>query len=162
MLKTLFDTVMERRAARLVEHVRAWLPTDGPVLDLGSGTGRVATLASLLGSARVVGVEIDEDLVAIHRAAASRLGLAFDVRVGDARQVPFEDGTGFFFFAPFLGSVLDAVLARLRTIAAERPIRVGSWGPSTEAIARADFLVPDRDAPYGPFDLATFRAGPEG
>jgi SAM-dependent methyltransferase len=30
---------MERRAQRLVEQVRAWLPSTGPVLDLGSGTG---------------------------------------------------------------------------------------------------------------------------
>jgi ubiquinone/menaquinone biosynthesis C-methylase UbiE len=39
MLTAMFDSVMERRAHQLVEHVRAWLPSKGPVLDLGSGTG---------------------------------------------------------------------------------------------------------------------------
>ena len=39
MLKPLFDGVMERRAAQLLDQVRAWLPAEGPVLDLGSGTG---------------------------------------------------------------------------------------------------------------------------
>jgi SAM-dependent methyltransferase len=42
MLKSLFDGVMERRARGLVEQVGAWLPAQGPVLDLGSGTGHLS------------------------------------------------------------------------------------------------------------------------
>lgn len=42
MLKSIFDAVMERRARQLMDHVRAWLPTTGPVLDLGSGTGHLS------------------------------------------------------------------------------------------------------------------------
>ncbi len=41
MLTPIFEAVMERRAHRLVEQVRAWLPSTGPVLDLGSGTGHL-------------------------------------------------------------------------------------------------------------------------
>jgi SAM-dependent methyltransferase len=33
---------MERRARQLLEQVRAWLPAEGPVLDLGSGTGHLS------------------------------------------------------------------------------------------------------------------------
>jgi SAM-dependent methyltransferase len=33
---------MERRSRQLLEQVGAWLPTGGPVLDLGSGTGHLA------------------------------------------------------------------------------------------------------------------------
>ena len=42
MLKSLFNAVMERRASQLTEQVRAWLPKQGPVLDLGAGTGHVS------------------------------------------------------------------------------------------------------------------------
>jgi ubiquinone/menaquinone biosynthesis C-methylase UbiE len=42
MLKAIFDGVMERRAHQLMEQMRAWLPADGPVLDLGSGTGHLS------------------------------------------------------------------------------------------------------------------------
>jgi ubiquinone/menaquinone biosynthesis C-methylase UbiE len=42
MLKSVFDSVMERRAAQLIHLVRAWLPADGPMLDLGSGTGHIS------------------------------------------------------------------------------------------------------------------------
>jgi SAM-dependent methyltransferase len=42
MLKSVFDAVMERRARQLMEHVGTWLPAEGPVLDLGSGTGHLS------------------------------------------------------------------------------------------------------------------------
>ena len=35
----MFDAVMERRSDQLIEQVGPWLPKEGPVLDLGSGTG---------------------------------------------------------------------------------------------------------------------------
>ena len=44
MTKALFDAVMERRAHRLMQQVRAWLPDEGPLLDLGSGTGHLAAM----------------------------------------------------------------------------------------------------------------------
>jgi len=38
----MFDAVMERRSRRLIERVAGWLPNDGTVLDLGSGTGHLS------------------------------------------------------------------------------------------------------------------------
>jgi len=43
-VKALFNAVMERRARRLLEQVGAWLPHEGRVLDLGSGTGHLSAL----------------------------------------------------------------------------------------------------------------------
>jgi SAM-dependent methyltransferase len=42
MLKSILDAVMERRARQQMEQVGAWLPTEGPLLDLGSGTGHLS------------------------------------------------------------------------------------------------------------------------
>ena len=42
MLKSLLDGVMERRARQLLEQVGPWLPAEGPLLDLGSGTGHLS------------------------------------------------------------------------------------------------------------------------
>jgi SAM-dependent methyltransferase len=44
MLRSLLDAVMERRSRQLLEQVSEWLPADGPVLDLGSGTGHLSVL----------------------------------------------------------------------------------------------------------------------
>ena len=42
MLKSLLDGIMERRSRQLIEQVNEWLPAEGPVLDLGSGTGHLS------------------------------------------------------------------------------------------------------------------------
>lgn len=146
-------------SATLALAQRGWFDDGEVFVDLGSGIGRVTLLATLLGRARCVGVEIDSALVDVASQAARSLGASrAEFRVGDARSVSLEDGTCFFFFAPFVGSVLDEVLGRLEDLAARRPIRVGSWGPTTERVAATGFLEPERVAPHGPFDLALFRS----
>jgi len=42
VLRSVFDAIMERRSAQLLDQVRDWLPAEGPVLDLGSGTGHLS------------------------------------------------------------------------------------------------------------------------
>lgn len=81
MLKSLLDAVMERRARQLVEQVGAWLPSEGPVLDLGSGTGH---LSSRL--ARDLGLEmVTADVSDIHVVGPPPVLIADDV-------LPFEEG----------------------------------------------------------------------
>jgi SAM-dependent methyltransferase len=53
MLKSLFNTIMERRSRQLIEQVGAWLPTEGPLLDIGSGTGHLAAQLE-----RKLGIEV--------------------------------------------------------------------------------------------------------
>ncbi len=56
------------------------------VLDLGSGTGRLAIGAALLDAAPVVGVDIDPTLVELARGAAHALGVSVDFRAADVRE----------------------------------------------------------------------------
>jgi putative methylase len=68
-------TPAEAAADLLLAAVR-WDGVEGrSVLDLGSGTGRLAIGAALLGAARVVGVEVDPRLVTVARAAAESAGV---------------------------------------------------------------------------------------
>ena len=43
-MKAILDAVMERRARQLMEQIAPSLPSSGPILDLGSGTGHLAAL----------------------------------------------------------------------------------------------------------------------
>ena len=82
MLKSIIDAVMERRARQQMEHVRGWLPAEGPVLDLGSGTGHLsARLVRELGL-EVVGADVT-DLHVVGRPP---------VLIG-GEVLPFEDNT---------------------------------------------------------------------
>jgi SAM-dependent methyltransferase len=92
-LKSLLDAVMERRARQLMEQVGEWLPNEGPVLDLGSGTGHLSALLQ-----RELGIEVvSADVSDIHVAGRP------PVMIGDA-VLPFRDET-------FTASVLFFMLA---------------------------------------------------
>ena len=82
MLKSLFDAVMERRARQLMEHVGAWLPTEGPVLDLGSGTGHLAARLE-----RELGIDVvTADVSDIHVVGPPPVLISDGV-------LPFDEGT---------------------------------------------------------------------
>ena len=82
MLKQLFDGVMERRSSQILEHVGDWLPDEGPVLDLGSGTGHLsARLERELGIAIV-----PADVSDLHVTGRP------PVPIGDG-VLPFDDRT---------------------------------------------------------------------
>jgi SAM-dependent methyltransferase len=82
MLKSMLDAVMERRARRLMDHVRAWLPADGRVLDLGSGTGHLSARLE-----RELGLEVvAADVSDIHVVGPPPVLIADGV-------LPFEEKT---------------------------------------------------------------------
>ena len=82
MLKSVLNAVMERRARALIAHVGPWLPSAGPVLDIGSGTGHVA---SSLGRERGLEV-VTTDVSDIHVVGPP------PVLIADG-ALPFADGT---------------------------------------------------------------------
>ena len=101
---------------------------DDVLVDLGSGLGRVAILAHLIAGARTCGIEIQEHLVDAARATSAALRLpAVSFDHADASAVELH-GSVFFLYAPFNGSLLTRVLARLETAARLRPITVCTVG----------------------------------
>jgi len=73
---------MERRARQLIEHVGAWLPSEGPLLDLGSGTGHLSALLE-----RELGLEVvTADVSDMHVVGRPPVLIADGV-------LPFEGGT---------------------------------------------------------------------
>jgi SAM-dependent methyltransferase len=59
-LKSILGAVMERRARQLIEHVGAWLPSEGPLLDLGSGTGHLSALLERELGLKVVTADVSD------------------------------------------------------------------------------------------------------
>ena len=103
-----------RRAVIGALLARAAVPPGTAVLDAGCGTGRNLELYRRIGPAS--GVDPSPDAVSFCRAR----GLS-DVRVGDARQLPFEDERfGLVAATDVLEHVADdvAALAQMRRVAA--------------------------------------------
>ena len=83
---------------------------DGPILELGCGTGRVALPVARHG-ATVVGIDRSESMLGRARLRVKRARLARRVKLirGDIRQLPFPDRTFPLVMAPYgiLQSLLD-------------------------------------------------------
>lgn len=78
-LKSLLDGVMESRARQLTSQFGEWLPTDGPVLDLGSGTGHIAARLERERGLQVITADVSD----IHVVGPQ------PVQIGDG-VLPFE------------------------------------------------------------------------
>jgi len=78
-------------AARHVVALAALLPGDG-VLDLACGTGNAALLAAAAG-ARVTGLDGARRLIEVAHGRAAAAGVDAKFVVGDALDLPFDDGS---------------------------------------------------------------------
>jgi hypothetical protein len=114
----------------LLEEVR----DDDVVYDLGSGLGRVVLCVALLTAARAIGVEFQPSFCSYARRAAQQVNAHADFLALDARDAHLDDGTLFFLYTPFRGALLRSVLDKLHTTAAQRAIRVCTFGPCTAEV----------------------------
>ncbi|RZU39714.1 histone methylation protein DOT1 [Edaphobacter modestus] len=111
------------------------------LVDLGSGLGHVPLLVSICTQARSIGIELEAAYIERAQQCAQRLNLNKRMFIQkDARVADLSLGTVFYLYTPFRGSILDAVLIRLKREAATRRIRICSYGPCTSVIAEESWL----------------------
>jgi Histone methylation protein DOT1 len=111
------------------------------LVDLGSGLGHVPILVSICTRAHSIGIELEGAHVECARQSAQRLNVNKVTFVRqDARAADLSSGTVFYLYTPFMGSILSAVLNRLRREAANRQIRICTFGPCTTVIAEERWL----------------------
>jgi SAM-dependent methyltransferase len=156
MIRDVLGTVMARRAERLADWLLPYLPPQGPVLDIGSGTGHnVAALQRRRG-----GVFINLDVANLHVVGERPVRF-------DGVHMPFADDS---FAAALLLFVLHyspdpvQLLAEARRVCrgpvlvlqsvhrgllAEVALRLYdlAWGPAAFAVARAAKMVAPGNAP---------------
>jgi SAM-dependent methyltransferase len=68
--------------------------TDGPVVELAVGTGRVAIPVALATGRTVVGIDSSPSMLARARAAAAEAGVTLDLREGDMRDLALDEPAG--------------------------------------------------------------------
>jgi hypothetical protein len=111
------------------------------LIDLGSGLGHVTLMTSICTSASCSGIELEPSYVDCARKSARSLNLN-NVRFiqGDARAEDLSDGTVFYLYTPFIGTILRDVLNLLRKEALRREIRICTFGPCTLVVAEEQWL----------------------
>jgi hypothetical protein len=111
------------------------------LIDLGSGLGHVALMASICTRATCTGVERELSYVDCARKSARSLNLN-NVRFvqGDVCSTDLSKGTVFYLYTPFNGSILRDVLNSLRRESLMREIRICTFGPCTGTVAEERWL----------------------
>ncbi|HEX7814799.1 hypothetical protein [Dyella sp.] len=119
------------------------LRADDVLVDLGAGLGHVSMLTAACSAAASIGIEHEAAYVESARAAAQALRLErARFVVGDLNELALGGGTVFYLYTPVTGSLLQALIERLRQEASQRPIRVASLGPCTAVLADAPGFHP--------------------
>jgi SAM-dependent methyltransferase len=113
--------------------------------DLGSGLGHVVLMTALLTGVRAVGIEYQPSYVEYARRSARKLRITnAEFRSQDARKATLSDGTVFFMYTPFRGSILRTMLDRLREVSRRRAITLCTYGPITPIVEQEPWLTPVR------------------
>jgi hypothetical protein len=151
----------QRTPARVIFELvrRANLEPQDCFYDLGSGMGHVTTLVHLLSGATARGVEFEPAFCEYAQACAAALRLTqIEFINADARRANYAEGTIFFMYTPFQGTMLVEVLERLRERAQSGPIRLATYGSCTAIVAQQDWLSAPNPAELGSFRLAIFSS----
>jgi SAM-dependent methyltransferase len=140
-------------AARLVRYA-AIRPGDR-VLDVACGTGVVAVTAARLG-ARVTGLDLTPELLAVARDNARTAGVEIDFQEGDCERIPF-DAAAFDVVVSQFGHIFAprpdvAIGEMLRVLEPGGTIAFATWPP--ELFVGRMFSVVSRYAPPPPPGVA--------
>jgi SAM-dependent methyltransferase len=139
----------ERTARELepvAEHVvaLAGIRRGERVLDLACGTGNAAIEAARAG-ARVAGLDAAPRLIEVAEARAAAASLEIDFRVGDAQELPFEDGAFdcvlSVFGVIFVADPPRAVAEIVRVLAPGGRALISAWRPEGPINAMMRVLV---------------------
>ena len=121
-----------RMALNLLEHIE--LPHKPACLEIGCGQGALARLLVEGFDARVIATDYDPRQVAVARERLADMDGNVELRVVDARAMPFG---GAQFDAVFSFGILHHILRGWRQAVAEtaRVLRPGGWFVFTEVVA---------------------------
>jgi len=142
---------------------RATLRPEDVFYDVGCGDGRVLCFVARQPVARCVGIELSAEFAARANRNAARLRgrrAPIEVRVGDAAQMDYEDGTVFYFGDPFGGQTMREVLRRIGLGVQRHPrparcifvLRRGERAEVVEAVRTSGWLsfAERRGFPFSP------------
>jgi hypothetical protein len=141
----------------MAERVR--LTPNDVFLDIGSGLGQVAILINSLTGAKTRGIEYEPAYCDYATACASKLNLA-NVRFINttAQNGDYAEGSVFFMYTPFEGTMLQEVLNILKKESLNRPIRIFTYGPCSPHVARQSWLTCVNSPAEDIYTLYEFRS----
>jgi SAM-dependent methyltransferase len=120
----------------------AKLKEDDVFFDIGSGLGQVAILVNLIIGATAKGIEYEPAYCDYANACVLKLNLSnVEFINADALKGDYSQGTIFFLYTPFEGSMLKNMLEILQKESLLRTIRIFTYGPCSPHVAWQSWLT---------------------
>lgn len=131
----------QKTPARIIVELSKKINRDDVFFDIGSGIGQVVILVNLISNAKSIGIEFEPSYCNYAKDVASKIGLV-DVEFinEDAREIDYSKGTVFFLYTPFIGKMMQDVLALLQKISINKIIRIFTYGPCSMEIAQQNWV----------------------
>ncbi len=127
--------------------------------DVGAGLGQVVILVNLLAGIPCTGIEFEPAFCTYAADCAKDLHLTHVRFMNmDARKADYSEGTVFFMFTPFRGEILLDVLELLKKESVDRKIKIITYGPCTEEVARQSWLKSSAPNDDNIYKLAVFTS----
>ncbi|MGN6566911.1 MAG: class I SAM-dependent methyltransferase [Flavipsychrobacter sp.] len=127
--------------------------------DLGSGLGHIGILVHLICGIKATGIEYEPAYCNYAKACTRALNLGnIEFVNADARNADYADGTVFFMYTPFTGSILQHVLNRLQEQSKKRAIRIFTYGPCSAIVAMQNWLQPLNGTGEDIYELYEYRS----
>ena len=146
-------------------YVSLAVGTDGPLVELAVGNGRVAIPVALATRHSVVGIDSSPAMLAQAQTAAAKAGVALDLREGDMRDLELEEPAGLI-YCPYRAllhlptwadrrHVFERVAASLRS---DGRFAWNAWAFDHHLAARLDGQHQDKPVPHSVhYDVADNR-----
>jgi SAM-dependent methyltransferase len=131
----------QKTPARIIVELSKKLNPGDVFFDIGCGVGQVAILVNIISDAKAIGIEFEPSYCNYAKEVASKFDLS-DVEFinEDARTIDYSEGNIFYLYTPFLGKMLEDVLALLQKVALTKPIKIFTYGPCSMKIAHHNWL----------------------
>ncbi|MBS1600907.1 MAG: hypothetical protein JST75_21985 [Bacteroidetes bacterium] len=127
--------------------------------DIGSGLGQAAILVNLISGVTAKGIEYEPAYFDYAKTCASQLDLSNVEFINiEADKANYSEGTIFFMYTPFAGSMLRRMLQMLQHESKKRKIRIFTYGPCSFETARHNWLSCVHGIADDPFQLCEFRS----
>lgn len=111
------------------------LTQDDVFVDVGCGMGRALFFAAFKRVKKVIGIEIDADVVALARRnvrSYKSTGTPIELVEGDAARYPFEEGTVIFYSNPFKASIFEETMGKIKESLTRKPRKIRIVANSVE------------------------------
>ncbi|MEO6837807.1 MAG: hypothetical protein ABI261_07675, partial [Ginsengibacter sp.] len=131
----------QKTPARIIIELSKKVNHDDFFFDIGSGIGQTVILVNAMRSAKSRGIEFEPSYYNYARELASKFDLDNVEFINeDARKADYSKGTVFFLYTPFIGEMMQDVLALLQKVSLKKVIKIFTYGPCSMKIAEQNWL----------------------